>query len=204
MSENYGTERVLRAIGIRAGPRNCVIYEKRGRQLAIALLLVVIPFLVYAGIGEFSDMPMSGRAVLTFLSGLLVFVALCYLVPWNARIRVDFDEGTGRVSWRFFFVPLRRADFALEDRRFSWGRGPFTVTRTVKSDASAIGCLAGLALGPLSLLLSASKTEREQSDREGIGLHDPVTGDYDLLLPVRDRESVHEVLLVLSQLFGAT
>lgn len=197
------SNRVVRAVGIRAGPRSCVIVERKGRDHLISALALAAPFAIYYGTGA-GGMPDAGRIVLTLVGGVLALAVLWSLFPRNVRIRADFDEEKGELVWRFLFVPLKRLPVDLEGCIFAWGHGELRYTREVHDDAKlAWGCVLGAIFGPLAALFtSSSKTLDTREDAQGIVLRDRQSGVDQFLLAVRDQGSVEDVLLILAQLYG--
>lgn len=196
-------DRILRSVGVALGVRSCVVYERRGREWALAVAYTSFVALAWLARDRLTTVPIQ---ITTLIAAVLTAVwpfLMWRWLPWSARVVIDQDEDVCRVSYRFFAVPYRRYRIPLESRRFAYGRARIDYKKRVTEERSdSLGCVLGLLLGPILGYLvtpQATRAVRVSERRSGLVLRNVADGSLQLVVAVRDRDSVEEALITIAQ-----
>ena len=188
------------------GVRSCVVFERRGREWGFAFLYTAFVAAAWVICETLGGENRSVRVTTMLIAGVATLAwpfLMWRWLPWSARVRIDMDEGVCHVVYRFFLVPCRRYKIAIDSRKFSWGTARIDYTKTVTEDRSdSLGCILSLALGPLlgPLVTPQTKTEVDVSERRnGLVLRSVADGSMQLVVAIKDRDSVEEALITIEQ-----
>ncbi|MDP6424935.1 MAG: hypothetical protein QGG14_09330, partial [Planctomycetota bacterium] len=172
MARSRATDRVIRAVSLRAGARSVAFVEQRGRELGWVSLVTLA-----AVVAWFAAEPLAGNghpiSVFVRVMAALGWVAGAWVwLPWNVRVVVDADLRTCEVGWRFLLLPIRRRTIDMGVRSLARGEGILTHVeeRPVGERDAVTGCLLALFLGVFASLVAPRKTEKVDVHEQHSGL----------------------------------